>query len=678
MPSAEDMLSGVNKINRDLINQYMGQLPEDLPPEQRTAFLNKLIDNFSNTDNIVEDLSGNAKMMQESLEENLGKGTGMSLANGKIFSLSKLSQMGGDQIPQGNPLMQPEPNQPFGNPELGLQDPNQPPPALNKQGPNGEMLQFNDATAVRNYLETTLDVDQALNTLLSLVSDERTEIGEDSGKLINPKQIISDSVKTYFEGKDTMSDQEKLKVASAIFEALPQSVKSAPMQDESSITAVEQRVASIVRETEQIIRKSAQILANNKEKKFNLKKTAQHKGFDNVILVGPGQTRVDAFTGNLISDLHLIERNKGFGLKIDDVLNVDWEAIWRGSVMDKYSREYRDEDGKWVGGYLNKRFEIDQNIPEGNDYQLKPGQKRRPYLPQYRSLESRLEAMRETEGEKRGYGPSTSGKPFNWKEAQQQKKSNLKTADDGLLSFLSPKASPTPQTGNAPAPVNTQTSIGSIGQPVKNNTYKGPQPGIDIKENDRVILFSKHKDGRTQEDGRRGKVLGFQGQYQGVPLVRVKVDNEPGIATWPIDQMKPEMQAVTASLDKSALLRPMAPLDDPFTSKEDQKFNRISRSKTCPSCNSTNDAGNAKCSNCGMNLTNVGLTYHPHHVSPKGKQNKKPISVNPNQRVAGINQIVPQRPLSPRDKLLVSDPEAENLNEEHLDDVQSSADHLGL
>lgn len=175
-------------------------------------------------------------------------------------------------------------------------------------------------------------------------------------------------------------------------------------------------------EVSEILRKIANKTVDKlpKGKPFNLKKTAQHKTQENAIMWGPGQTRIDPFLRQPVSDWHIVERNKGFGLVVDDVWNIDYETIWRENVMDKYSRPYRDKDGKWVGGYIQKRFEVDKNIPEASNMQLKPGQKRKPILPEYGNTESRLQAARaagEIEGAK------DTSKPFNWKEAQAKKKS---------------------------------------------------------------------------------------------------------------------------------------------------------------------------------------------------------------------------------------------------------------
>ena len=128
---------------------------------------------------------------------------------------------------------------------------------------------------------------------------------------------------------------------------------------------------------------------------FNLKKTAQHKGFDSSnVITGPSQTSLSPFTRDIQGGMHLIEQNKGFGLKIDDILDINFEAIWRGNIMDKYNQPYRDEQGNYVGGYINRRFEVDRNIPVGNNLQLLPGTRHRPWMPEYSILESRMESAR--------------------------------------------------------------------------------------------------------------------------------------------------------------------------------------------------------------------------------------------------------------------------------------------
>ena len=69
------------------------------------------------------------------------------------------------------------------------------------------------------------------------------------------------------------------------------------------------------------------------------------------------------------------------------------EALWRRHVMDKFSREFKDKDGKWVGGYINERFQVIQD-DGGNPMQLAHGERsRKPRAHQY-SIERRLSEAR--------------------------------------------------------------------------------------------------------------------------------------------------------------------------------------------------------------------------------------------------------------------------------------------
>lgn len=186
---------------------------------------------------------------------------------------------------------------------------------------------------------------------------------------------------------------------------------------------------------ENILQKQAQTTSKNK---FNLK-VAQSKTVDDNVIMWSGQnpygipqsSRVDPFTRQPVSDWHIIERNKGYGQdgRIGDVFNFDWETFWRGNIMDKYSRPYRDaETGEWKGGYIEKRFEVDKWIPETNNMQLKPGQRRKPRPVEYGLTEGRLEKMRQDLAVDKGYKPVSVGDPTNWTSANSGKtiKSNKK------------------------------------------------------------------------------------------------------------------------------------------------------------------------------------------------------------------------------------------------------------
>lgn len=231
----------------------------------------------------------------------------------------------------------------------------------------------------------------------------------------NPQESDSAqaALKSYFQGFEMKGEEQRLEEAQVIHQLIY------GKEDIMPIDAEYKEVGASANESSKIIKKIAQKITNkNKKSAFNLTKTAQHKTLDNAILWGPGETRIDPFLHQPVSDWHIVERNKGFGLVVDDIWNIDYETIWRENVMDKYSRPYKNKEGEWVGGYLNKRFEIDRNIPETSNMQLKPGQLRRPILPEYGNTESRLQAAR-AKGDIAG--AIDTSKPFNWKEASKKK-----------------------------------------------------------------------------------------------------------------------------------------------------------------------------------------------------------------------------------------------------------------
>jgi hypothetical protein len=123
---------------------------------------------------------------------------------------------------------------------------------------------------------------------------------------------------------------------------------------------------------------------------------------------GPGENRycpkLRGVVNTSICRYHCLD-----GLPVDDHQILCGEAVWRGNVMDKYSREYRDADGNWVGGYINKRFEVERSVGR-NPYQLKPGTRSAPINEDAWSTEKRLQELRREEGESRRFSP-TPGDP---------------------------------------------------------------------------------------------------------------------------------------------------------------------------------------------------------------------------------------------------------------------------
>jgi hypothetical protein len=269
-----------------------------------------------------------------------------------------------------------------------------------------ENPQFQDGADLRDWLDSR-DALSARGELLNYVQD------------INAQQLIEDYLDQFYQGD--VDSNEKIKIASNIYDLLPSNIKVPDVNTEGFVPATYR--SAEISESEEEIKKLAKQYSNEKHvKPFNLNKTAQQKSIDtSVIMYGPDQMRIDPFYRQPVSDYLIMERNKGTGLVVGDVWNIDWESIWRGTIMDKYSRPYRDNDGNWVGGYIQKRFEVDKNIPVTSNLQLKPGQKRKPILPEYGNIGTRLEAARE-KGEIAGE-PVVAGEVFNWKEASSKKKS---------------------------------------------------------------------------------------------------------------------------------------------------------------------------------------------------------------------------------------------------------------
>ena len=83
------------------------------------------------------------------------------------------------------------------------------------------------------------------------------------------------------------------------------------------------------------------------------------------------------------------------------------EALWRMYVMDKFYREHKTEDGKWVGGYINDRFHVfptagtpanpDAPRDGGNQLSLGLSERTRKPRPHQYSTERRLEEARGNE-----------------------------------------------------------------------------------------------------------------------------------------------------------------------------------------------------------------------------------------------------------------------------------------
>ena len=251
---------------------------------------------------------------------------------------------------------------------------------------------------------------------------------------------------------DVASEEAKSKILSMVSPALQNDANDA-IEEIQSLNSIDQArgkqilelvfdsfIAPATQETEQPVMSTQSQNQNDHIIKFDLKdhietsdgkqtkeaedkakmiKTARMHSNNAYLLYGPSEKRVcpklrGKNVGDVVSE-YICRHHCLDGIVIDDNKTVCGEAIWRSNAMDKFSREYVDEDGKTVGGYLNKRFEINRNVPEETRMRLKPGEIRKPRPASMGNIESRMQDMRNKEGEKRGYKPDTNtGEPFVW------------------------------------------------------------------------------------------------------------------------------------------------------------------------------------------------------------------------------------------------------------------------
>jgi len=401
-PIAVDALNTSKMAVDDLVNNNLGQIPDGLSPEEITEYMARQRTMLEQAMQTIQVLNTTQDQVGEIVEDGQ---VALPVIASSYFRLERAAQGMGIEAPMTE--------------ESPVMDTLEAPAQSENTGPN-QPLSFGSHIDLFNWMEEQVqagsDSTALRQQLISAAGDN--DIITSDGLPIEPAEVIADIVPKYVEafGPEPSNTEMRAQLAERIFQVMPQ-------QDSGSneISVVERTVA----ETNATIRRAAmEYAAHQKRAKgesFNLKKTAQHKSLENVIVHGPGGNRIDPFTGYLISDWHVYERNKGWGLRPGDAPFVDYEAIWRDTVMDKYSRPFRDKDGNWVGGYVQKRFEVDKWIPEINNLQLKPGQRRKPYLPEYRSYEARLQDLRSKE-DSRGREFNDTSKPFNWKEAQSAKK----------------------------------------------------------------------------------------------------------------------------------------------------------------------------------------------------------------------------------------------------------------
>lgn len=246
-------------------------------------------------------------------------------------------------------------------------------------------------------------------------------------------EVLRSALETFYSPDITDQpdfEEVKLDAANDIYEVL--TLSRAPENSIVTNYTSASKYNQIVKESESLIKN----YVDNLKVDSTVVKTAQLKGLDNVIVHGPDGTRWDYITRQPISDYHILERNKGWGFNIPGVQNVDFESFWRQFVMDKYTADYMDANGNWVGGYINKRFEVDRNIPVDTNIRYRPGETRKTILPQYGSTESRLQHARHADS------PKDNDAPFDWNTASSSSSYNLFKESSKKKAHLEPLKSP--------------------------------------------------------------------------------------------------------------------------------------------------------------------------------------------------------------------------------------------
>jgi hypothetical protein len=257
------------------------------------------------------------------------------------------------------------------------------------------------------------------NRLFKLVADAIIEEGAGNQQVESKDPLVQ--LKEYMSPKQNPNNVDESLVNKAalwIYNQLPESWKS---PTENTMAQNEQPPKGIHKFN------LSQYVLNNKESACpGMSKEASTQGLsDSYLLYGPGEKRIcpklrgrggGKIGANDVVSEYICRHHCLDGIVIDDSRTICGEALWRANVMDKFSRPYKDEDGNWKGGYIEGRFEINRaKVDEENRMQLKPGERRLPRPASQGNLESRMQDMRNKEGKKRDYRPTTdTSKPFNW------------------------------------------------------------------------------------------------------------------------------------------------------------------------------------------------------------------------------------------------------------------------
>lgn len=286
------------------------------------------------------------------------------------------------------------------------------------QSPSGLILPVNNAG----------EFSDKIMRLVLAGDDEKLEEAKGEIMEVVSTDVQEEVVSAFDSLREQMSNPDQraiLDVTKMLWGALPPSLQGQTMPEN------EPKVSNTFNLSDHILKESAATDSQGCQGcSGGMTKEARMHSNDAYLLYGVNEKRIcpklaGKNVGNVVSEYtcryHCID-----GLVLDDNKVICGEAIYRAHVMDKFSRDYVDENGQPTGGYIEKRFEVNHNVPPENRMRLAPGELRKPTPASWGSTEARMQAMRKAEGEDRGYKPATNtGDPFQWGAEADDKQNNV-------------------------------------------------------------------------------------------------------------------------------------------------------------------------------------------------------------------------------------------------------------
>jgi hypothetical protein len=241
---------------------------------------------------------------------------------------------------------------------------------------------FTSPKSLETWVLSKESPEQAISQISSIIGDQDLlSIKDGVNLLFNLKKL------TKKKENDTEINKDIQDASESLFNVLSR----------YNITKTADNKKILIREGKKMENKE-----NKKVQKFN---AAEHFGYKKANVTRPPSSpytsRVD--DNKYVDTPWRIDRDAfyDFTHRNPDMLSFDdnpnnvysGEGIWRRYIMDKFYRDYKDENGRLVGGYINDRFQTFHDLG-GNQMALADGERtRKPRRHQW-SVERRLSEVR--------------------------------------------------------------------------------------------------------------------------------------------------------------------------------------------------------------------------------------------------------------------------------------------